>query len=214
MKNSPAIREERFSGGIRLLWPVESPRLESDELVRPDWSLARTALDHFGRLVRLIDLPPWLQVDASSAVEMALAETPPMVTCDAVAAGESDFEKLGIEVEGGNYRPANRGWATRWEFSPGLSRLRGSVLLAAGCEAGPPAFTEYLLRLNRDLRFARVGYLDRGIALQVVLAAGDRRWLNLAEDALRTIRELLRPQVGWWNQLRELVADLLREAGR
>ncbi|MGA2068502.1 MAG: hypothetical protein ABSG86_26245 [Thermoguttaceae bacterium] len=201
------------SGGDRLRWPLACPRQAWDDLVRLDWCLARPALDRSGRLMRLLDLPAWQRRGAGSVAETAAAESPPLPAPDAVAACTADFEQLAIEVDGGAYRPTAGNLAPRWEFSPALGRLCGSVVLAPRiAEPALPDFTEYLLRLNGDLRFARVGYLGRGIALQVVFAAEDRRWLDLGQDALSVIYELLRPQVAWWNQPRELVVDLFREA--
>jgi hypothetical protein len=169
-------------------------------------------LDHSSSLIRVVDLPAWRRGGSGNIGEKATAELPPVLPSDALPAHEAELEQLGIEIDGGTYCPAGRGGAPRWEFSPSLGRLCGSVLLVGVCQPGLPAFAEYLLRLNRDLRFARIGYLGRGIALQVVLCAGDRRWLALAQNALNALQELLRPQVAWWNQPRELVADLFCQA--
>ncbi len=201
------------SGGDRQRWPLAHPRHAWEDLLRLDWSLARPALDRSGQLVRLLDVPAWQRRGAGSVAETAAVESPPVLAPDAVAADTADFEQLAIEVDGGSYRPTGRSRTPRWEFSPALGRLCGSVVLAPRiAEPGLPDFTEYLLRLNRDLRFARVGYFGRGISLRVVFPAEDRRWLDLGQDSLSVIYDLLRPQVAWWSQPRELVADLFREA--
>ncbi len=215
MRHNLTIEQQKAasSGGDRRSWPLTRPRPEWDALIGLDWSWTRPALDPSGRLVRLLDLPAWQRCGADRVAETASAESPPVQAPDAVAACTADFEGLAIEIDGGAYRPTDKGWSPRWEFSPSLGRLRGSVILVPRI-AGPglPDFTEYLLRLNRDLRFARVGYLDQGIALQVVFPAEDRRWLNLGQDALCVIVELLRPQAVWWSRPHELVTDLFHKA--
>jgi hypothetical protein len=214
MRHDSLIEERPVSNGSgRRRWLLECPRQEWDDLARLDWSLARPALDRAGRLVRLLDLPAWQRDGAGGLAETAAAESALVPAPDAVAACPAGFAPFTIEVDGGAYRPTVRSRAPRWEFSPALGRLRGSLVLAPRIAAPVLAdFSAYLLRLNRDLRFARAGYAGRGVSLQVVFPAEDRRWLDLGQDALRVVYELLRPQVAWWNQPRELVGDLFREA--
>ena len=110
----------------------------------------------------------------------------------------------GIDIEGAAYRPTSAGQVIRWQLSPRLKRLRGQVC-AARTSTRSRRFARYLLHLNHDLRFVRVGYDDHGIALQAVLPCDDPKWLDHAESALMAIYDVLRPQIAWWLQPPELV---------
>lgn len=209
-----AFEQEAFSGGIRLWWPCACHSSTLDELAELDWSLARLALDPLGRLIRLVDVPAWQRAGAKDLGRMASAEVPPVMAHDASAAYDAELETVGIEVDGGTYWPGGQNHAARWEFSPTLGRFCGSIMLARAFPRRLPAFTEYILRLNRDVRFARIGYQQGGIAMQVVFCRGDRRWLAFAQDVLMTLQELLRPEAAWWDQPRALVAALLHQASR
>ncbi|MBM4089076.1 MAG: hypothetical protein FJ276_06545 [Planctomycetes bacterium] len=201
---------DHFSNGVRYWTCLDEGAHHPDELVTLDWSLGRPARDRAGRLCRVIDVPNSRTRVAEFDCEAALREPLPLVVSDACSPG-AGFECDGIDVDGAMYESTK--WrAARWERSPSLNRLRGYIPLAS-IRKPCPAFLEYVLRLNEDIRFARVGCLGDGtVALQAVLFHQDQAWLRSARNALKVLLEILGPQARWWIHT-ELVADLLDQAG-
>jgi hypothetical protein len=212
MKTSAKIEEEVFSGGVRLWRPLTGRPEGADALTRLDWSLSRPAFDRSGRAGRLIDLPASSLATGPEMNKIAWLESSPVEATDARASRATEWGESGIEIDGGTYCPANKDAAARWEYSPGLGRRRGQVLLARRGSPAPAAFHDYLLRLNRNLRFVGVGFVGDAVFLQVVVQGDDRAWLGLARDALVHVYGVLRSQVAWWCQPRELIEDLFRQA--
>jgi hypothetical protein len=200
--------EEAFPGGVRRWFPWD-PCADLVEVADLDWSLARPALNSWGQLVRVFEMPDWRQGDAGNLLDQASEAFTRLDSADAAPASEL-LVGSGIEMDDGAYRSTPAGRAIRWEFSPGLGRLRGQ-LCAASAGSRSSRFAQYLLHLNWDLRFIRVGYAEAGIALQAVLPGHDRRWVELAESALTTLSDVLRPQFSWWHQPRWLVDDLFHQ---
>jgi hypothetical protein len=201
-----------FSGGVRFERPLARP-LAADVLTELDWSLSRPAIDPSGRLVELLDAP----VTEPNFMEPDLCakkwfEPLPVLAPDATVAGIAELGSSGIELEGATYQPACDGFAPCWQYSPSLGRLRGHVVLTHAAQPRLAAFENYLLQLNSNIRFVRLGCRDDGIALQAVVPNDDRYWLAVVQDALIHVCELLRPQAAWWDQPRALVEDLFHQA--
>jgi hypothetical protein len=205
------LREEVFSAGVRH-WFRLAPCDDLIGLVELDWSLARPALGVRGQLVRVLEVPAWRQGDAVNLLEQVPGAPARFDAADARPASEL-LVGSGIELHDGAYRPTPAGRAIRWEYSPGLDLLRGR-LRADSAGARSTRFAQYLLHLNWDLRFIRIGYAEAGIALQAVLPGHDRRWVELAESALATLCYVLRSQFSWWHQPRWLVDDLFHQVDR
>ncbi len=201
--------EENFSAGVRRWFPL-SRRAGLIELTKLDWLLTRPALDGRGRLVRVMEVPAWRRGDVDRLLDQASNASARFVAADAAPAPEL-LVGSSIEVDDASYRTTPAGHCIRWEFSPGLDRLCGTLCVAQATGARSSRFAQYLLHLNWDLRFIRIGYAGADIALQAVLPGHDRLWVELAEGAFTTICDVLRPQFSWWHQPRWLVDDLFRQ---
>jgi hypothetical protein len=205
--------EEHFSVGVRR-WRPLATSVDVIQLAQLDWSVARPALDRVGRLVRVMEVPTWRRGDVERLLLQASTSSARFdVAADAMPAPEL-LVGSGIDVDGAAYRMTPAGQAIRWEFSPSLDQLRGRLCMAQCVDARSDKFARYLLHLNWDLRFIRIGYAGSDIALQAVLPDRDRRWVELAEGAFTTLCDVLRSQAAWWHQPRWLVDDLFRQVDR
>ena len=200
-----------FSGGFRLQRRLTPPRRAE---LRLDWSWSQLAIDRAGRLVELVDVPAaphagtdparrranWFRTAAGAGSRHDRGRGSPLARC-----GDRNRKGKPISPRAADPRSA------------------GSTVLRSAGYAGmsywhvriePPleSFEKYLLRLNANLRFVRLGFRDDCIALQAVLPSDDPGWLNVAQDALIHVRDLLQKQVAWWGQPRVLVKELFHQA--
>ena len=212
-RSETQLESRRFSGGVRIERPLAQPlAATADVLLQLDWSLSRPAIDPSGRLVELIDVPVTeLNSPQPDSRDKNWFGPLPVLATDATVAGAAELGDSGIEMEGMTYQPTGNGFAPCWQYSPALGRLRGHVVLTPGTQPRLAAFENYLLQLNSNIRFVRLGCRDDGIALQAVVPSDDRYWLTVVQDALLHVCELLRPQAAWWDQ-RALVGDLFHQA--
>lgn len=213
-RSETQLESRPFSGGVRFERPLEQPQAATaDVLTQLDWSLSRPAIDSLGRLVEVVDVPvtEFNSMEPDSRAKNWF-ELLPVLAPDATVAGAAELGDSGIEMEGMTYQqPTVSGLTACWQHSPALGRLRGHVVLTRGTQPRLAAFENYLLQLNSNIRFVRLGCRDEGIALQAVVPSDDRRWLTVARDALLHVCELLRPQAAWWDQP-ALVEDLFHQA--
>ena len=211
-RSETELEARPFSGGVRFERPLARP-LAADVLMRLDWSLSRPAIDPSGRLVEVIDVPVTEPTSMAPALrDKKWFEPLPVLAPDATVAGAAELGSSGIEMEGTTYQPTGSGLAPCWQYSPALGRLRGHVVLTRAAQPPLAAFEQYLLRLNLNIRFVRLGCRNDGIALQAVVPSDDRYWLTGVQDALLHVCDLLRPQAAWWDQPRALVEDLFHQA--
>ena len=207
------IHKTPFSGGTRFSIRLGTGAHHRADLAQLDWSLCRFVEDREGQLHRIIDVPRVPSSVEPPDCRFALTEASPVLAPDSVDAALTGLTS-GIEIEGATYRAARRGLTTRWEFSPGLRRLRGRTTLASMTHSVSPALAGYFLRLNADLRFARVGCVDTEIALQVVVPSDDRHWREVAENALGSLFDVLARQAAWWSKPSELLDEFFNFCGR
>jgi hypothetical protein len=134
----------------------------------------------------------------------------PLLATDAACACLADLD--GIEMDAATYETIGPGHVCQWQSSRSLNRLRGWIVLGSS----PPTsvgFANYLGRINRDVRYVRVGQTQGRVAVQAIVPAHDTGWRAVATKALQTVVEILLPQAAWWSKNGRLVEDLLREVG-
>jgi hypothetical protein len=210
MAHKHDIQRSAFSGGTRYWCALAE---DSPDATHAEWSFSRPGRDPAGQLVRLVDVPSCYSKDPERLGDVVLTEREPVRRLEAVAPNARSFTDGGIEIGTGWYCPLNGGCVAKWETSGALQRLCGSVQLAHLENGTPSPLRTYLLALNWDLRFVRVGVGGQEVLLQVVVPDDEAQWLRLAHQVLETIYQMLQPQTSWWRQPRHMLQELLQRAG-